>query len=258
MALTDAQVTRLADQLVDARTSGRALATAAAAGLPSSDAEAYRVQTAVMTKLGKRAAGWKVGAANPASEPNCAPIFDGLIHQDSVGAPSASSTGTAFTGVELEIAFTLARGFAAGTIKPSRGDVEAAIGAANIVLETCVSRIAEGMDAPALLRLADNGINQGLIIGPRVEDWRLINSTALVARVEADSHVIAETTGGHTSPDLIGLLTWLVGHCVTERGGIPAGTIVTTGSWMGIRFVTTPAQIRGAFPGLGKIDTTVS
>lgn len=253
MALTDAQVTRLADQLVEARTSGRALATAAAAGVPSSDAEAYRVQAAAMTKLGKRAAGWKVGAANPTSEPNCAPIFDGLLHQAADGAPGAKSTG-----VELEIAFTLARGFAAGAQKPSRAEVEAAIGAANIVLETCVSRIAEGMDASALLRLADNGINHGLVLGPRVETWQSINSATLVARVEAGGRVIAETTGGHTCPDLIGLLTWLVGHCVTERGGIPAGTVVTTGSWMGIRFVDTPTQMLGEFPGFGKITTFVS
>jgi 2-keto-4-pentenoate hydratase len=252
MAMTDAQVKELAAQLVAARTSGKPLATAAAAGLPTNDNDAYRVQDAVMAKLGRRAAGWKVGAANPTSEPNCAPIFDGLIHQAAAGAPGAASTG-----IELEIAFTLARGFPASQTKPSRTDVEAAIGAANIVLETCVARLAEGMDAPALLRLADNGINHGLVIGPRVENWRTIESKLLVARVDAGGRVIAETTGGHTSPDLIGLLTWLVGHCVTQRGGIPAGTIVTTGSWMGIRFVDTPVEVRGDFPGLGHMSTKV-
>ena len=253
MALSDAHVDQLAAQLVEARTSGRLLVTAAAAGMPANDEEAYRVQDAVMAKLGRRAAAWKVGAATSASEPNCAPIYDGLVHQAAAGAPGAKSTG-----VELEIAFTLSRGFAASTTKPSRADVEASISVANIVLETCVARIAEGMDAPALLRLADNGINHGLVIGPRVDAWRAIDSQTLVAKVEAGGRVIAETTGGHTCPDLVGLLTWLVGHCVTRRGGIAAGTIVTTGSWMGIRFTDTPAAIRGDFPGLGQIVTTVN
>ena len=37
------------------------------------------------------------------------------------------------------------------------------------------------------------------------------------------------------------------------RGGIAAGTIVTTGSWMGIRWVDTPADVAGIFDGVGEI-----
>jgi 2-keto-4-pentenoate hydratase len=244
-------IERLATQLVDARTRNVSLKTAEAAGVVASDADAYKVQMAVASKLGSRAKAWKVGAANATSTPNCAPIFD--VHPAAGPVPRADKTG-----VELEIAFTLAKGFPAAKTAPARADVEAAIGAAHIVLETCVARLAEGMDAPALLRLADNGINLGLVIGPRVDNWRSIDTSKLFARVEADGRVIAETTGGHTAPDIVGLLTWLVGHCVTERGGIEAGTIVTTGSWMGIRFVEGPAQIRGTFPGLGQIDTRLS
>jgi 2-keto-4-pentenoate hydratase len=250
--LSDALVAHVAEQLVAARRTGTRLPSSAAAGVPTSYADAYRVQDAVMTALGRRAAGWKVGAASPTSEPNCAPIYDGLLHQAAASVP-----GPASTGVELEIAFTLTRAFPASKTPPSRADVEAAIGAANIVLETCDARLAEGINAPELLRVADNGINHGLVIGPRVDNWRTIHAASLIARVEAHGAVIAETKGGHTCPDIVGLLTWLVGHCVTTRGGIAAGTVVTTGSWMGIRFVDTPATLRGTFPGLGHIECRI-
>ena len=69
----------------------------------------------------------------------------------------------------------------------------------------------------------------------------------------ANGASIAETTGGHSTGDLLSLLHWLVGHCVTSRGGIASGTIVTTGSWMGIRWVDMPADVTGVFAGIGEI-----
>ncbi len=250
--LSAAECQDLATALVAARKPGAPL-LATPARIPLSNDDAYRVQDAVMAKLGTQAAGWKVGAASPAAEPNCAPIFAGLIHAATDPVP-----GVAATGVELEIAFQLATGFAFATQAPTRAAVEAAIGSAHIVLETCAARLASGMQAPELLRLADNGSNHGLVIGPEVRDWRSIDAKTLNARVESNGVVIADITGGHTHPDLIGLLTWLVGHCVTRRGGIPAGTIVTTGSWSSIRFAETPAVIRATLSGLGVLETRIS
>jgi 2-keto-4-pentenoate hydratase len=251
-SLTPAECQALAQHLAAARQPGAAkLPTPARC--PASAAEAYQIQDAVMALLGTHAVAWKVGAASPTSEPNCAPIFAGLVHPASDPIP-----GVASTGVELEIAFTLAQGFPAGPVAPTRAAVEAAIGTAHIVLETCAARVADGLKAPELLRLADNGINHGLVIGPEVKNWRGFDAKALAAKIESNDTTIVDLTGGHTHPDLIGLLTWLVGHCVTQRGGIPAGTIVTTGSWTSIRFVDTPAKIRATFSGLGVLETQIA
>jgi 2-keto-4-pentenoate hydratase len=253
---TEVECQALTAQLVAARTPGAPL-LATPTRIPATVDDAYRVQDAVMARLGTHVAGWKVGAASPTAEPNCAPIFDGLIH-----AATAAAPGTASIGVELEIAFKLARGFEAASVAPSRAAVEAAIGSAWIALETCAARLADGLQAPELLRLADNGINHGLVIGPEIADWHAIDANTMIARVEADGVVLADMTAGHTCPDLVGLLTWLVGHCVISRGGIAAGTIVTTGSWSSIRFTATPTTVRGTFTSrgnnLGTLETRIS
>lgn len=244
-ALSTADVDTLAASLFAARKPGVALVSTPGR-TPASDDEAYRVQDAITARLAARVKGWKVGAADLDATPNGAPIFDVY---EAGAVPAAASTG-----VELEIAFKLAKAFHAGGAKPTRSEVEAAIGSAHIALEICASRLVDGMQAPAHLRLADFGTNLGLVIGPAVADWRKIDAKSLRATVTADGMSIADVTGGHTAPDLIGLLTWIVGHAVSKRGGMEAGTIVTTGSFMGIRWVETPARIVGTFDGVGSIS----
>ncbi len=244
-ALPHPDVYALADSLYAARSAGAPLAPTPALS-PATDDEAYRVQDAIIARLASKVKAWKVGASSPDATPNGAPIFDLF---DAGQVPARASTG-----VELEIAFKLARGFPAGGAKPSRSDVEAAIGSIHIALETCASRLAEGMAAPAHLRLADFGTNLGLVIGPEIADWHAVDAKMLRASVSANGRTIADVTGGHTAPDLLGLLTWVVGHAVSKRGGMEAGTIVTTGSWTGIQWVDGPATIVGTFDGLGSVE----
>jgi 2-keto-4-pentenoate hydratase len=248
-ALPTPDVFAFAADLFAARTPDAPLVPTPERG-PETDDEAYRVQDAITARLAAKVRAWKVGAADAVSTPNGAPIFD--VYQE------GNVPGRASTGVELEIAFKLDKGFPAGGGKPSRADVEAAIESAHIALETCASRLVEGMAAPAHVRLADFGTNLGLVIGPEVKNWRDIDAKTLRAQITADGKTIADVTGGHTAPDLLGLLTWIVGHAVLKRGGMDAGTIVTTGSWMGIRWVDTPAKIVGTFDGLGEISVQLT
>lgn len=247
MTLAISAIDDLAARLVQARRDRSQLVPSTGA-IPDNDADAYRVQNAMVAKLGANIAGWKVGAANPQATPNCAPILAGSIK---FAGPSIAVERS--TGVEVEIAYKFATGFSARSLRPSRTDVEAAIGTAHVVLEVCASRLVDGLKAPPHLQLADSGTNLGLIVGPEIKHWRVIDLKNLRCRLIANGGTIAETTAGHTTCDLIGLLTWLVGHCVSERGGLPAGTIVTTGSWMGIRWVDTPADVTGIFDGLGEV-----
>lgn len=248
MPLSDAAIDDLATRLVAARRD-RSRSVAASGPIPTDDADAYRVQKAVMAKLGLTAAGWKVGTPNAETTPNCAPIHAGTVLPAGPAIKAERSTG-----VEVEIAYVLGKSFAAASTAPSRAEVEGAISAAHVVLELCASRLTDGLKSPPALQLADNGSNLGLAVGPKIADWRSIDLEALRCRLVANGATIADTTGGHSTCDLIGLLTWLVGHCVKERGGIAAGTVVTTGSWMGIRWVDIPAEVTGIFDGIGEIN----
>ena len=253
MPMTDQQIDALAAGLAAARRPGAApLATPAV--LPETLEEAYRVQDRVLARLGP-AAGWKVGAATPDAGPSCAPILSGGV---SFAGPRAVVV-PARVGVEVEIAFRMARTFPAAAAPPTRDAVLAAVGSAHVVIETCARRVADkSASAPPMLLLADNIQNHGLVIGPEVEGWRAIDAGKLVARMFAGDKPLGETTGGHTARDLVRLLVWQVGHCVTRRGGLPAGTIVTTGAWTGMHMVDAPARIVAEFPALGRIEIALA
>ena len=223
--------------------------------IPQSDAAAYAIQDAVRAKLGP-VEGWKVGAANPKAEPNCSPVLKGGIIL--AGAQPLSIPVPSPTGIEVEIAFRMARAFPAAQSAPSAADVVAGIGSAHVAMELCACRLSDGPKAPPLALLADNGMNLGFIIGPEVMDWRKIDMQRQAARALVDGKSAVDMTGGHTQKDLVALLVWLVGHVVTQRDGLAAGAIVATGSWTGVHWVSRTATVAAEFPGLGRFDARLT
>lgn len=225
--------------------------------VPQNDAQAYQIQDIVRAKLGP-AAGWKVGAANATSEPNCAPVLKGgIIEAGKSGMPLSIPVPNP-TGIEVEIAFRMGRAFPAATTPPSAADVLAGIASAHVAMELCAFRLAPGPKSPPLATLADNNMNLGFLIGPEVKGWRDIDMHKQLARAYVDNKIAVETTGGHTQKDLAALLIWLVGHVVTKRGGLHAGAIVATGSWTGVHWVDHAANVAAEFPGLGRLEARLT
>jgi 2-keto-4-pentenoate hydratase len=242
--------------LLAARKSGAKLA-ATPAKLPLTDADAYLVQDIVRKALGPTE-GWKVGAANATSEPNCAPVLKGgIIAAGSSGIPLSIPVPKP-TGIEVEIAFRMAKGFPASTVAPSAADVIAGIGSAHVAMELCAYRLADGPKAPPKALLADSGMNLGFLMGPEVKDWRAVDAHKQVARAWVDNKAAVEMTAGHTQKDLAALLVWLVGHVVTKRGGLPAGSVVATGSWTGVYWVDHAANVAAEFPGVGRLEARLA
>ena len=224
---------------------------------PASEAAAYQVQDIVRAKLGP-VEGWKVGAANATATPNCAPVLKGgIITAGASGIPLSIPVPKP-TGIEVEIAFRMARAFPAAKVAPSADDVVAGIGSAHVAMELCAYRLADGPKAPPLALLADNSMNLGFLIGPEVKNWREIDASKQVARAWVDNTAAVETAGGHTHKDLVALLVWLVGHVVTTRGGLAAGAVVATGSWTGVHWVDHAANVGAEFPGLGRLEARLT
>ncbi len=252
MSMSEADIASFARALVAARKSGAKPAEVPKV-IPASDAEAYRVQDAVIKALGP-VAGWKVGAVNPTSEPFCAPVLAGGISD----AGSKPVIVPAKTGIEVEIAFRMAKAFPAAAMAPSAAEVMAGIGSAHVAMELCVSRIVTGQQSPGHCNLADNGMNLGFVLGPKVENWNVIDTSRQVTRAIVDGQVVVDTTGGHSQKDLAKLLVWLVGHVVTKRGGLAVGAVVATGSWTGLHWTAVPAKVAGEFPGFGRMEIALT
>lgn len=237
----------LVERLVAAHRGGTAVAIDG--WVPPDVDTAFTVQDHVAKAMGG-IAGWKVGAPAPAAPALFAPIVSGRIWQ----AGAAAIAVPARYAVEIEIAVVIGRAFPAAASPPSATDALAAVSKAHIALELCATRLTDWPKAPPMLNIADNQANYGLVLGPVVADWRGIDAGRLHAVVEAGGKVLGDTTGGHAHKGLADLVVAQIGHCVTRRGGMPAGTVITTGSWTGIHWLDAPTRVTGRFDGLGEIS----
>ncbi|MGH6816352.1 MAG: fumarylacetoacetate hydrolase family protein, partial [Hyphomicrobiaceae bacterium] len=198
--------------------------------------------------------GWKVGAKSPSDVPVCAPLVAGSI----VGASKdAIAVGSEPIGIELEIAFRISRDFPVGAAEPSPAEILDAVGSAHIVVELCRSRLAEGTNAPPLWLLADRQMNHMLVLGSEIRGWRDAAFDRMSARLSVDGALVHDAVGGYAPETPLPLLIWLVRHAVRSRGGLPAGSVVTTGSWTGLRWIKPPILVQGVFAPGAEIDVAL-
>jgi 2-keto-4-pentenoate hydratase len=254
MARSDAEIEALADALLVARRTRRPMSTSLRA--PVDTATAYRIQDAVARKHGG-ADGWKVGAKGPSTTPTCAPLLRGTVVELCGDLDKNVYAVAGPVGVEVEIAYRLGRDFGP---EGSFGDEEIldSILGANIVVELCSSRLAAGPKAEPMWLLADNQMNERLIVGPPLASWRTLDSSSMTARIAIDGEPLVETVGGHPTGGPLRLLIWLVRHCAQRRGGLRSGQIITTGSWTGMPIIAPPAQITAEFATIASLTFDIA
>lgn len=254
MGLSAEQISTVANDIAAARRAGRRIPVP---GLPlTSTDDVYRIQDAVAAKLGPIGA-WKVGAKAPDAPCNCAPIPRSVMYEGPgphiIPAPHK-------LGLEVEIAYKLGLSFASAGTAPTREAVLDAVASAHVTMEICDYRWIGGPDVDPNWKLADAQVNGALVVGPAIPGWRDLDHPRLAATLDINGRREIEMVGGLPTVDPRTMLVWLVQHAVTRRGGIAAGTVVTTGSWIGLPWFGAPAEVVGGFKGLGEVrlrlDTT--
>jgi len=266
MDMSSTQRPKLAEKLVDetamqllgARRQGRRLEVPDAA---LSLADAYAIQDA-MTRLGGGIAAWKTSLPRPDfaklgvyAMAVCAPILKENVHlAGSAGSlvirePVSDPDET--VGLELEVAYKLGRDFPASRAVPDDGEVLSGIASAHIAVEICGARWREN-SPPFLWTLADLMMNRSFVLGEAISGWETLDFGQLTARQYLDGKLLQESSGGHKGGNPLSLVVWQVQHCVAHRGGIAAGTVITTGQLSGNHWVKPDGRVRGEFPGLGN------
>lgn len=242
----------IADALAHAWTTGERLSNEQ---VPAADeAQAYAVQAAVAARLGP-VGGWKVGARDDVSEPNCAPLpASGLVATGArLGLPAQS-----LRGVELEVAVRLGKDLPAPNGLPSREDVLAAIGEVIPAIEIVDSRMAQGRAAPAMARLADLQSHGALVLGtPSGVDPRHLAMPRVHAHLTFNGETVADMTGAHTAPDLWRLVAWLAVQAQAMGLPLRAGQVVTTGTCTGCILAPEGARVVGELAGIGRVELTL-
>lgn len=232
------RLSAIADQLVAARRAGARVVLADA---PKDFDEGAAVQDLVAARLGWPTIGWKV-----IEMPDGRVIFAPLLAKATV--PEGGTwkvVGDQPAGIELEIAFVMARDVPAGA---TGAEVLDAIGAAHVVYELCQSRVAEPDKQPRHVAVADCILNENIVVGPTFTGWRERDLKAVPGRLLVDGKVHVEGK----SVDPIRAIQVLAPALAKAGKTLAAGQIVITGSLIGMNWLTGKHDLVGIIDGCGE------
>jgi 2-keto-4-pentenoate hydratase len=246
--MTPEQIERAASALAAAR-SGQAIAGLPADAIPRSAADSYRIQDAVIAKLGEKIGGWKVGMS-PEGGHFAAPIYASRVAASPASLPAR---GFHLIGIECEIGFRINQALAPRPQPYTRPEV-VAVATMHPTIEIVDSRYQDFRSLDRLQVLADNFSNGGLVYGPAATNWEGLDLAHVPIDVTCDGKHFAECTGLRAG-DPLDLLVAAVNHACS-RGGVAAGTFITTGTHTGMVFTDPGVGIAADYGRLGRVEVS--
>ncbi|KLE32491.1 hypothetical protein AAW00_13180 [Aurantiacibacter luteus] len=230
--------------MVRARAAGRAL-PGPPSGLPSTLADAYRLQDHSIARWDDRVAGWKVGGVPAdyldrfAERYLAGPIFEMTVRRADAAAPVAMPVfAEGFAAIEPEFVFRL------GT-RPEEDRMF--IGA-----EIASSPIPDINAYGPVAVISDFGNNNGLLVGPEVIDWRT-RARPVHVRAVIDGELAGEREVEDFPRDALASLAFLR-RLADERGhALPSGTFVSSGAITGVHEAGVGAGAVLDFGDLGSV-----
>jgi hypothetical protein len=241
------------EALVQARIHQRPADIAQAAQGVTSFELAYEVQQGVAERLQwfkqETPRHWKSGGPSREALLTHAPLPpDGIWR-----SPAVSAWPFAMRGIEAEIALRLGVDVdTQGAASLDRDSACRLIDAMAVSIEIVDSRWLQGLEAPALLKLADLQSHGALVLG----DWVAFDAThdwsTQVCRVQIGDAPAQVFRGAHSMGDPAYLLPAWLRHAT--RGGqvLRAGSVVTTGTWCGILHAQSGDTVIASFDGIGE------
>jgi 2-keto-4-pentenoate hydratase len=239
--------------LLQAYRGGPAADDAALASLITQAPQAYAVQEALVRALDAEAGPsalhhyWKSGGSSRSQ-----PLTHAALPAAGV-RPSGSNTAGLHLRrplIEAEVALRIGRDVTAPHAEAlSQEDPSALIDAMCVTIEVVDSRWVSGRGAPALLKLADLQSHGALAVGPFVPyaplDW---SQQRCRVRIAGTVH---DFKGTHSLADPTWLLPAWLRHATRNGTTVPAGTVVTTGTWCGMLDAAAGDLVETEFPGIG-------
>lgn len=197
---------------------------------------------------------WKTGAANLQALQTSSPLPDAGIWSS---GRDVQSWPMHQRGVESEIAFRTARAVTAQEAATLDADTACGvIDAMTVAIELVDFRWQQQMGAPEWLKLADLQSHGALVLGAWIpfaaRDW-----SAQICRTVIGDQAEVRRTGTHSLGDPTLVLPGWLRHATARFGTVPAGTVVTTGTWVGLLFAHAGDLVRTEFDGIGAVSVRV-
>jgi 2-keto-4-pentenoate hydratase len=242
-------VADLAD-LLSAAYAGNSTTLVPATLEPANIDSAYEVQQRFLKNCNVGTGGWKIGAKSETGPIQGAPLPLSRIYSRSA---SIARRDYPVLGIELELIFSFNRDFLPQPDPVPEQQVLESVSAFGASIEIVSSRVAGWPETPKLIQLADLQNHGALVIGKMVEyrsDFSFLNP---VADLRINDLSLFSGVGSNPAGDPRRLLCWLVNHCSEKGLALPAGSIITTGSYTGVEFPARAGTVTGEITGLPAV-----
>jgi 2-keto-4-pentenoate hydratase len=254
--LTNAEIDAAARHLLAARRARQPGPRLPEPCRPAEPGDALAIQRRVQALLGMETGGWKASAPTAERPISCAAIFAPTIVRAS---PCPVVTHKESVRIEPEIAFVLGRDLPPRSTPYDEDEVRAAIAETRLALEILDSRYADPAAVTFPELLADQVSNQGLFVGPVLDNALQRNLEGFAVAIDAPTAEVHRCDGRHPDGHPLRPLVWLANFLAgrAEIGGLKARHIVTTGSYAGALEVPLGIPLSVRFGNLGKIALTL-
>lgn len=219
----------------------------------SSVEDALAVQQAAVGALNAQHLGYALAATTSQTARllgSDTPIVGPILAERVVPSGSSLRLGPAVIGVGAQLAFIFGR-------TPDRTDLATGLSLADAIASCHLGLQVLGRRVPHSVRLdlntglADLGLTEAFVHGPRLADWRERLAAGINVTMRLDGHDCGHGRIGFLSLDP---LLWLVEALRTGYPVVEAGDIVTTGSLTGLLQVRPGQSAAGDFGSSGTVE----
>ena len=244
-----------ADALATATATGQAIDAAGWSPLPTADAviAVHQRRAALWDDSSFAPQYWKSGGPSRSQPLGHAPLPPQGVVQAGTAGVDLRGLPFQLRGVEAEIALRLGQDVdAAMAAQLDERSAAQLVDAMAVSVEVVDSRWQQQLQAPDALKAADLLCHGALALGdwqpfaPR--DWAQQTCTVRVGQ-----QALVQRQGSHSLQDPAWLLAAWLRYATQHFGTVRAGSVVTTGSWVGLLMAQAGDVVEAAFDGVASL-----
>ena len=237
--------------LAAARREGTLIAPLPAA-VTADDGAAYTVQRAATRALAQPLGGWKIGATAAAAQQSMgrtSPFYGPMPAVDCHADGALVRLGPGARGVEIELAFKLAKDLPKRPQAYTLAEVKAAVASIHPAIEVvAIRQKVEGAPRSQAL-IADFGGNGAFVHGPAIPGGPTLDLAAISASCSVDGEEQGAGSAAAVMGDPWNALLWFA----NEGPGMSAGMWISSGTMTGLAPIAAGQEVVGDLAGLGAV-----
>lgn len=259
MALDETAIADAAQRLLEHWMTGRLMSELPAHCRPTTRAEGYAIQSAMLRASGRRNFGWKIAATSGAGQSHIGvdgPLAGRLHHTQVISSGVNIPIQAGLMKVaEVEFAFRMANSLEPRSQAYTRDEVMSAVASLHPAIEIPDSRLSHFARAGAAQLIADNACADRFILGAESPSlWRDIHLAEHRVAVSISDRTDVEGLGSNVLGDPRDALCWIANELSRHGMALLAGEVVTTGTCIVPIAVDNGVSISADFGALGHVS----